>query len=121
MIALTAKTKALAAGALLGALVLATIASRTESTTMARVALGIVSVAGLGYSFARSKKSGLCSRFRQTQRLEIIERSSISAKTGAALIEVDGQSFLIVHSDAGTHVRRLKSRASMVARRLSQE
>ena len=44
----------------------------------------------------------------------------VSTDERDALIEVDGRSFLIVHGEGGTRIRRVSSRAAVMAQSLKE-
>ena len=59
-------------------------------------------------------------RFATTPRLQVVQKVGLSPRSGVALIEVDGRSFLIVHGEGGTRIRRVSSRAAVMAQSLKE-
>ncbi|MBX7096178.1 MAG: hypothetical protein K1X89_00570 [Myxococcaceae bacterium] len=65
---------------------------------LARLLLGAAALAGLGWWLKRrahSRPSG----FTLAPGLAVLARTALSARSACALIEADGQRFLIVHGD----------------------
>ena len=110
----------MAAAGLSAVLALAAAISSGSFTTGARIVIGALAVAGLAIWVLKQKGLSLPRRFAQTPRLQIIQKIGLSARAGVALIEVDGRSFLVVHGDGGTRIRRVSSRAAVMAQTLKE-
>jgi hypothetical protein len=124
VIALTTKQKLAAAGAASAALALAAVSGSSTGltvTTGARLVLGLLALAGLATWLLAQRGLGLSGKFAATPRLQLVQRIGLSARSGVALVEVDGRSFLIVHGDGGTRIRRVSSRAAVLAQQLKKE
>lgn len=93
-------------GASILALTLPLIASTQgpSATTMARAALAVAALAGLGLWFWRAR-GPLGSKFKSAPRLQVVQRVGLSARTGLALVEVDGRPYLVVHGDGFARMR----------------
>lgn len=91
---------------------LASLAATSSTTTAARVALGALAVGGLGFWFVQQRRAP---RFASTRRLQLVQKIGLSPRAGVALVDVDGRSFLIVHGEGGTRIRRVSSRAAVMA------
>lgn len=115
MTALLPRQKLIAAGASFLLLALAAAVSSGSITSGARVMLGALSLGALAAWILKAKGLPLPRRFAQTPRLQVVQRVGLSARSGLALIEVDGRSYLIVHGEGGTRVRRVASRAAVMA------
>jgi hypothetical protein len=64
--------------------------------TGARLALGLMAVGGMGWwawQAKRTTKRG----FSLPPRLAVVQRVGLDARTSMALVEVDGQPFIVVH------------------------
>lgn len=118
MTALSPRHKLMAAGVLSAVLALGAAASTGSLTTGARIVVGALALAGLGTWVLKQRRLALPGRFAQTPRLHVVQRVGLSARSGVALIEVDGRSFLVVHGDGGTRIRRVSSRAALMAQAL---
>ena len=75
-----------------------------SAATIARVVLGLASLGGLAFWFVRAK-GGLPSKFKSAPRLNVVQRVGLSARTGLALVEVDGKPYLVVHGDGFARIR----------------
>ena len=120
MTTLNPRQKLMAAAGLSAVLALAAAISSGSFTTGARIVIGALAVAGLAIWVLKQKGLSLPRRFAQTPRLQIIQKIGLSARAGVALIEVDGRSFLVVHGDGGTRIRRVSSRAAVMAQTLKE-
>jgi flagellar protein FliO/FliZ len=118
--ALNPKQKLVAAGVMSALLALAAAVSSGSLTTGARIIVGALAVAGLATWALKQKGLSLPGRFAQTPRLQVVQKIGLSARAGVALIEVDGRSFLVVHGDGGTRIRRVSSRAAVMAQTLKE-
>jgi hypothetical protein len=96
------KTKLLVASALLLALGAAAAVTGIDTALIARVALGLSAVAGLGWWFIKARHARGADV--EKPRLEIIARTGLSHRTGLALVEVDGKALLVVHGEGFAEV-----------------
>jgi flagellar protein FliO/FliZ len=117
---LSPRQKLLAAGVMSGLLALAAAFSSGSLTSGARIIIGALAVAGIATWVLKQKGLPLPGRFAQTPRLQVVQKVGLSARSGVALIEVDGRSFLVVHGDGGTRIRRVSSRAAVMAQTLKE-
>jgi flagellar protein FliO/FliZ len=99
---LTPKHKLLAACAALLAVFALASAQGVSVTTLARVVLGLASLAGLAFWFSR--RGGLPRAAPAPARLAVVARTGLSQRAGVALIEVDGRPFIVVHGDGYAQV-----------------
>ncbi|MBL8937457.1 MAG: flagellar biosynthetic protein FliO [Archangium sp.] len=120
MNALSPRRKLIAAGALSALLALAAAVSSGSMTTGARIIVGALALAGLITWMLKQRGLALPGRFAATPRLQVVQKVGLSPRSGVALIEVDGRSFLIVHGEGGTRIRRVSSRAAVMAQSLKE-
>ncbi|MCU0700331.1 MAG: flagellar biosynthetic protein FliO [Myxococcaceae bacterium] len=118
---LAPRQKLIALGIATGLLTLGAAAASGSFTSAARIVLGTGAIAGLVAWAIRQKGLALPSRFARTPRLQVVQKIGLSPRTGVALIEVDGRSFLIVHGDGAPRIRRVSSRAAVMAQALKEE
>lgn len=118
---LSPRLKLIGLGACTAALALAAALSSGSFTTGARIVLGAAAVAGLVGWALKQKGLALPGRFAKTPRMQVVQKIGLSARTGVALVDVDGRSFLIVHGDGGTRIRRVSSRAAVMAQALKED
>jgi hypothetical protein len=97
------RNKLIAASGMLLALGAATTVSGLNAAAAARAVLGLVCVAGLAWWFLRAR--GTASPV-EAPRLCVVSRVGLAGRTGLALVEVDGKSFLVVHGDGFAKVCR---------------
>ena len=121
MNALAPGQKLAAAGALSAVLAFAAAISSGSAATGARIIIGALALAGLAVWGLKKRGHMLPRRFSNAPRLQVVQRVGLSARSGVALIEVDGRSFLIVHGDGGTRIRRVSSRAAVMAQALKED
>lgn len=121
MSALSPRQKLAAAGALTGLLAMAAALSSGSVTTGARVVLAVLALGALAVWAAKGRGLALPRRFAKVPRLQVVQKVGLSARAGVALVEVDGRSFLIVHGEGGTRVRRVSSRAAVMAQVLKED
>jgi flagellar biogenesis protein FliO len=119
--ALAPRQKLIALGVACGLLTLGAAFASDSFTAGARIVLGASAVAGLVAWGLRQKGLALPARFARTPRLQVVQKIGLSARTGVALIEVDGRSFLIVHGDGAPRIRRVSSRAAVMAQALKED
>jgi flagellar protein FliO/FliZ len=83
----------------------------------ARWLLGAVALAGLGWWWWRRGPTG--PRFTLPERLKVVSRAGLSQRCGIALVEADGQSFLVAFGDSFAEIRDapVSTRALAQARR----
>ncbi|MBM4781611.1 MAG: hypothetical protein GQE15_28375 [Archangiaceae bacterium] len=120
MNALSPRHKLIAAGALSAVLALAAAISSGSLTTGARIIIGALALAGLATWIWKQRGLALPRRFSATPRLQVVQKIGLSQRAGVALVEVDGRSFLIVHGEGGTRIRRVSSRAAVMAQTLKE-
>ncbi len=92
----------LAAGCV-AALVLVTLGSQLSAALLSRWVLGLSAAAVLVWWLGRSRNAG--SRFELPPRLQVVQRVGLTQRTAVALVEVDGQPYLIVHGDGFVRMR----------------
>lgn len=104
MTTLSPRHKLIAASALLLLLPVFAVVQGASATSAARLVLGLAAAAGLAFWFIRAK--GLpVSRFKNAPRMTVVQRVGLSARSGVALVEVDGRPYLIVHGDGFARIR----------------
>jgi flagellar protein FliO/FliZ len=79
----------------------------------ARVALGLMARAGRAGWFSRG--GGVASKFKAAPRLQVVQRAGLSQRTGVALIEVDGQPYLVVHGDGFARLQPVRKPRPLTA------
>jgi flagellar protein FliO/FliZ len=102
MNAMNPRTKIIAASLLLLGLGAAASLGGLHAAGMARALLGLAAVAGFGVWYLRARR---VSGPYEAPRLEVVSRTGLAGRTGIALVEVDGQSFLVVHGDGFAQIR----------------
>jgi hypothetical protein len=107
MTTFTPKTKLLLACALLGALSVMAIAQVSTAAGAARLTLGALSAAGLGWWWWRQGRRRSPEGFTLGPRMEVLQRVGLSPRTGLALVEVDGRSYLVSHGETFVTVKAL--------------
>ncbi|MCA2977318.1 MAG: hypothetical protein INH41_04385 [Myxococcaceae bacterium] len=121
MIALTPRQKLVALAVAFGLLTLGLAVASGSFTTGARLVLGGLAVGGLcSYGLAQRGALALPGRFAKTPRLQVVQKVGLSARCGVALVEVDGRAYLIVHGEGAPRVRRVSSRAAVMAQALKE-
>jgi flagellar protein FliO/FliZ len=118
MTALSPRQKLMTAGGLSALLTLAAALSSGSITTGSRIIIGASSLAGFAAWALRRKEFSRFGQFSQAPRLRVVQKIGLSPRTGVALLEVDGRSFLVIHGDTGTRIRRVASRAAVVTQPL---
>jgi flagellar biogenesis protein FliO len=97
------KTKLLLiAGLVLTLAALAAIQSASW-TTAARIILGAAGLIGGAYWYAKRAQPAA---FTMETRVNVVQRVGLSQRNALALVEVDGQSYLIVHGDGFARIER---------------
>ncbi|MBL8953414.1 MAG: flagellar biosynthetic protein FliO, partial [Myxococcaceae bacterium] len=89
------KTKLFIISAVLLALGAGASVAGLDAALLARLALGGVAVAGLGWWFVKARHANPGAAERP--RLAVIARTGLSPRAGVALVEVDGRALLVVH------------------------
>lgn len=79
----------------------------------ARILLGAIALGGLVFWFFRARAKDSAT-FKSSPRLNVVQRVGLSQRTGLALIEVDGKSYLVVHGDGFARIRPASPRATLV-------
>jgi hypothetical protein len=98
------KTKLLLLGASVVLLAGVCVASGASLVSAARLVLGVAAVAGFAVWFKSAK--GDRARFELPPRLQLVQRVGLSQRTGLALVEVDGQAWIVVHGDGFAKLER---------------
>jgi len=102
---LSPRHKLVAASAMLLMLPAVALLQGASAASAARVVLGFAAVAGLVAWFVKAKGGLPLSRFKSAARLSVVQRVGLSARSGVALVEVDGRPYLIVHGDGFARIR----------------
>ncbi len=89
----------------LGLLVVLALAQGHSLALFARTVLGLGAVGALTWWAARAK-AGRSSTDAAPPRLAVVHRVGLSQRSGAVLVEVDGQAYLIVHGDGFARIQR---------------
>lgn len=110
---LTPRTKLLVALACGLAALGISLALGASLTSSARLLLGGLAVAAALWWFSRRGTLG----FAATPRLTVVQRAGLSARTGLALIEVDGRSYLVVHGEGFARLTTLRTPKSIPSTR----
>jgi flagellar biogenesis protein FliO len=105
MTALSPRNKLIAAAAMLVLFPVVAMLQGASAATAARLVLGLLALAGVTVWVLRSKGNLSLSRFKAAARLSVVQRVGLSARSGVALIEVDGRPYLIVHGDGFARIR----------------
>ena len=75
----------------------------------ARVALGLGAIGGLAGWYVRgARRAGT---FGLPPRLVVVSRAGLSARAGLALVEADGEAYLVVHGEGFARIHRTRRRA----------
>ena len=107
---LSPRARLLAAAAMLALLPVVAVAQGLSLSAIARITLGLAAVAGLGWWFLKAR--GRTARFALPPRLAVVTRVGLSQRAGLALVEVDGESFLVVHGEGYARIRKTARRAA---------
>lgn len=116
---LSPRQKLIGASVLALTLPLAASLHGASATSAARLVLIMLALGGLVFWFIRAR-AGLPSKFKSAPRLNVVQRVGLSARTGLALIEVDGKPYLVVHGDGFARIRPAR-RPARVSTRLAPE
>ncbi len=84
---------------------------------LARVALALAAAAALA-AWAWRSRGGGPRRFAGPPRLQVVQRVGLGPRTGLALVEVDGQAYLLVHGERFARLRPVARPAPAPGRRL---
>jgi flagellar protein FliO/FliZ len=104
MNSLSTRQKLVGAGVLLAMLPVVAVLQLGSAVLAARLASGLLAVAGLTWWALAGKKKA----FRLPPRLTVVGRIGLSPRAGLALVEVDGSSWLVVHGDGYAQLRRTR-------------
>lgn len=88
-----------------------------SAAVAARILLGALAVGALVLWFYRTS-GNTSAAFRSSPRLNVVQRVGLSQRTGLALIELDGKSYLVVHGDGFARIRPATPRAALVRKHL---
>ena len=113
---MTPKTKLIAASVALVALLAMATFRGVSAIAVARAVLTVAALAGLGWWWMRARKFSPAKKFQMAPRLSVVTRAGLSQRTALALVEVDGQSFLVVHGDGYAEICSTQERARRVAK-----
>lgn len=115
---LSPRNKLIAAASMLLLLPVVAVLQGASAATAARVVLGVAALGGLAVWFLKAKGGLPLSRFKSAARLSVVQRVGLSARSGVALVEVDGRPYLIVHGEGFARIRPT-ARPKVVAPRTS--
>lgn len=107
---LSPRARLLAAAAMLALLPVVAVAQGLSLSAVARIALALAAAAGIGWWFLRAR--GRTARFALPPRMAVVTRVGLSQRAGLALVEVDGEAFLIVHGDGYARIRKTARRGA---------
>lgn len=93
------RNKLIAASLALAALLAMATFNGVSATAVARAVLAVAALAGIGWWWVKAQKLSPSKKFQMAPRLSVVSRAGLSQRTGLALVEVDGRSFLVVHGD----------------------
>ena len=113
---MTPRTKLIAAALALAALLAMATFRGVSATAAARAVLAVAALAGIGAWWLRTQKAAK-KKFQLAPRLSVVSRAGLSQRTGLALVEVDGRSFLVVHGDGYAEICPARERKSVKDRR----
>jgi flagellar protein FliO/FliZ len=116
---MTPKKKLIVACVALAALLTMAIFRGASAAVAARAVLAAAALGGIGWWWLRNQKFSPAKKFQMAPRLSVISRAGLSQRTGLALVEVDGRSFLVVHGDGYAEIcsTRDRERRAQKARR----
>jgi flagellar protein FliO/FliZ len=107
---MTPKNKLMAACLALAALLGMATFRGVSAPAAARAVLTVAALAGIGWWWLRTRKLAPAKKFQLAARMSVVSRTGLSQRTGLALVEVDGQSFLVVHGDGYAEICSTKER-----------
>lgn len=96
---MTPRNKLIAASVGLAALLALATLQGLWAPAAARALLAVAAVGGIGWWWVRARRQSPSQKFQLAPRLSVVSRAGLSQRTGLALVEVDGRSFLVVHGD----------------------
>jgi flagellar protein FliO/FliZ len=111
----TPRAKLLVASALLLLLALVTPAGSLSVVGVARALLALALLAGAAWWMARRRAPRQAFRLRAP--LEVLSRQGLSPRCSVALLQADGQRFLITYGDGFAQIRPMASRKHSRSRR----
>lgn len=75
-------------------------------SVVARVLVGVLGAAGLGWWFLRHRRGG--GALLPAPRLQVLARTGLSQRCGMALVEADGRNYLVVFGDGFAELQEAK-------------
>ncbi len=97
------KAKLLAIGLLVVALAAVAAIQSHSFVFAARIVLGASALLGGAYWYAKRSQPAA---FQIESRMNVIQRVGLSQRSALALVEVDGQPYLVVHGDGFARIQR---------------
>lgn len=107
------------AAALLALLPLLASVQGFSVVNVARLLLALAAVGGLVWWSLRG--SARRTRFEPPPRVSLVQRVGLSQRTGLALLEIDGQPWLVVHGDGFARLERASVRPQRRSPRVTDE
>lgn len=114
---MTPRNKLIAACVALTALLAMATFNGVSASAVARAVLAVAALGGIGWWWMRAQKLSLKKKFQLAPRLSVVSRAGLSQRTGLALVEVDGRSFLVVHGDGYAEICSTQERKVAKSRR----
>jgi flagellar protein FliO/FliZ len=105
----TPKAKLVAATGLLAVLALVAPVGSMNAAVIARLILGGAALAGLAWW--ASRRQALPKKFALAPRLQVAARTGLSPKCSVALVEADGQTYLIAFGDGFAEIKETSPRS----------
>ncbi len=90
-----------------------------SAAAVARAALTVAAFAGLGFWWLRTQKGSAVARFQIAPRMSVVCREGLAPKTGLALVDIDGTSFLVVHGEGYAVISAPQDKKSGRAQRVT--
>ncbi len=110
------RTKLLGAAALVLVLALAAPRSGLSVVGLARVVLALLLLGGAGWWLLRGRTRRPAFRLREP--LQVLARQGLSPRCGVALLDADGQRFLVAYGEGFAQVQAVAPRRRTRARRM---
>lgn len=104
------RAKLLAATVAVLALALIAPMKGASASTVARAVLAVAAVAGMGWWFIKNKKAAF--ELSPAPRLRVLARAGLSQRCGMALVEADGDNYLVVFGDGFAELQQAKLKRS---------